>query len=84
MWPINRPVHIVTKDGREIRGRRLNEDTYTVQLIDQDERLVSLNKADLKVFEVGKTSPMPSVAGTFTADEVADLVAYLLSLKGMQ
>ncbi|MEO8678423.1 MAG: c-type cytochrome [Vicinamibacterales bacterium] len=84
MWPINRPVHIVTKDGREIRGRRLNEDTYTVQLIDQDERLVSLNKADLKVFEVGKTSPMPSAAGTFTADEVADLVAYLLSLKGMQ
>jgi putative heme-binding domain-containing protein len=84
MWPINRPVHIVTKDGREIRGRRLNEDTYTVQLIDQEEHLVSLTKSDLKVFEVGKTSLMPSVAKTFTSDEVADLVAYLLSLKGLQ
>ena len=83
MWPINRPVHIVTKDGRDIRGRRLNEDTYTVQVIDQDERLLSLTKADLKVFELGSTSPMPSVAKTFTPDEVADMVAYLLSLKGM-
>ena len=83
MWPINRPVHIVTKDGREIRGRRLNEDTYTVQVIDQNEHLVSLTKAELKVFEVGKASPMPPLAKTFTPDEVADLVAYLLSLKGL-
>jgi putative heme-binding domain-containing protein len=83
MWPINRPVHIVTKDGREIRGRRLNEDTYTVQLIDESERLVSVAKTDLRTFELGKTSPMPSVAKTFTPDEVADMVAYLLSLKGL-
>jgi len=83
MWPINRPVHIVTRDGRDLRGRRLNEDTYTVQIIDQDEHLVSLNKSELKVYELGKTSPMPSLAATFTADEIADMVAYLLSLKGM-
>lgn len=82
MWPINRPVHIVTKDGREIRGRRLNEDTYSVQLIDENDRLVSLSKADLRTFEIGTASPMPSVAKTFTPDEVADMVAYLLSLKG--
>jgi putative heme-binding domain-containing protein len=83
MWPINRPVHIVMRDGREIRGRRLNEDTYTVQLIDQDERLLSLTKADFKVYELGKVSPMPSLEKTFTADEVADVLAYLLTLKGL-
>ena len=82
MWPINRPVRIVTKDGREIKGRRLNEDTYTVQLLDDQERLLSLDKADLKTYELGKTSPMPSLQKTFTADEVADLLGYLLSLKG--
>ena len=82
MWPINRPVRIVTKDGREIKGRRLNEDTYTVQLLDDQERLVSLDKADLKTYELGKVSPMPSLEKTFTADEVADLLGYLLSLKG--
>ncbi len=83
MWPINRPVRAVTKDGRTIRGRRLNEDTYTVQVIDEQERLVSLVKADLREYELGKTSPMPSVAKTFTADEIADLLAYLLSLRGL-
>ena len=82
MWPINRPVRIVTKDGREIKGRRLNEDTYTVQILDDQDRLVSLDKADLETYELGKTSPMPSLQKTFTADEVADLLGYLLSLKG--
>jgi putative heme-binding domain-containing protein len=82
MLPINRPVRAVTKDGKTIRGRRLNEDTFTVQLIDDQERLLSLVKADLREYELATTSPMPSVSGTLTADEQADLVAYLLSLKG--
>lgn len=84
MWPINRPVRLVTSDGHEIKGRRLNEDTYTVQVIDEKERLLSFDKATLKTYELGKTSPMPSLEKTFTADEVADLVAYLLSMKGLQ
>src|SRR6185369_9873921 len=33
LQPIHRPVHIVTKGGETVRGRRLNEDTSTVQLI---------------------------------------------------
>ncbi|HUR34050.1 MAG TPA: c-type cytochrome [Vicinamibacterales bacterium] len=82
MLPINRPVRAVTKDGRTVRGRRLNEDTYTVQLIDDQERLVSLVKADLREYELGKTSPMPPAGRSLSADEVADLVAYLLTLKG--
>ena len=32
MMPINRPVRVVTRDGKVINGRRLNEDTYTVQI----------------------------------------------------
>ncbi|MQA31370.1 MAG: c-type cytochrome [Luteitalea sp.] len=83
MLPINRPVRAVTRDGRTIRGRRLNEDTFTVQLIDEQEQLVSLNKADLRELEVAASSPMPSFAVTLTADEQADLLAYLLSMKGL-
>jgi putative heme-binding domain-containing protein len=82
MLPINRPVRIVTRDGRTVRGRRLNEDTYTIQLMDEEERLVSLFKADLREYELAKVSPMPSMAGVLTADEQADVLAYLLSLKG--
>ena len=82
MLPINRPVRAVTKDGKTYRGRRLNEDTFTVQLIDEQEHLVSLAKVDLREYEVGTKSPMPSFAKTFSGDELADLVGYLLTLKG--
>jgi cytochrome c oxidase cbb3-type subunit III len=82
MIPINRPLRVVTQDGRVIRGRRLNEDTYTVQLIDEQERLVSLDKSQLREYELGTTSPMPSFASTLTADELAHVLAYLLSLRG--
>ena len=84
MLPANRPVRAVTKDGKVINGRRLNEDTYTVQLIDEQERLVSLTKSDLREFTVLKTTPMPSYKDKLSAQELADLEAYLLSLKGVK
>lgn len=82
MMPINRPVRITTKDGRTINGRRLNEDTYTVQVIDDKERLLSIAKADIRNFVVETKSGMPSYAGKLTDEEIADAIAYLLSLKG--
>ncbi len=82
MMPINRPVRAVTRDGRTINGRRLNEDTYTVQLIDDREQLVSLNKTDLREYAILTVSPMPSYRNKLTPDDLADVVAYLLTLKG--
>src|SRR5205814_1010012 len=78
LLPINRPVRAVTKDGRTISGRRLNEDTYSVQLIDSQGRLMSLLKADLKEYTVATTALMPAYRDKLTLDEIADLVAYLL------
>jgi putative heme-binding domain-containing protein len=78
--PINRPVRIVTRNEETIIGRRLNEDTYTVQLIDSQERLRSLIKEELVTYEI---SDLPSKQPTnLSADEVADVVAYLLTLNG--
>jgi putative heme-binding domain-containing protein len=82
MMPINRPVRAVTRDGTVINGRRLNEDTYTVQLLDDQEKLVSFTKADLREYTILTVSPMPSFRDRLTQDELADVVAYLLSLKG--
>jgi putative heme-binding domain-containing protein len=82
MLPANRPIRAITRDGRSIRGRRLNEDAYTIQLIDDQSRLVSLTKTDLRSLDVIQTSSMPSFETTLTADERADVIAYLLSLKG--
>lgn len=84
MVPANRTLQAVTRDGRTIRGRRLNEDTYTVQLLDDQERLVSLVKADLRSLEAVATSSMPSYRTSLTTDELADVIAYLLTLKGLR
>jgi len=81
MMPINRPVRVVTKDGTVINGRRLNEDTYGLQIIDDRERLHSLVKADLREYTIAKTSPMPSFKGKLSAQEIADVVTYLVTLK---
>jgi putative heme-binding domain-containing protein len=83
MWPINRPVRIVTRDGKVINGRRLNEDSYTVQISDEQGRLLSLHKADLREFTVSTKSTMPSYKDELTPEELADVVAYLLTLKGL-
>ena len=82
MMPINRPIKIVMKDGTTITGRRVNEDTYSVQLIDDKERLRSILKSDTKSYVVETTSPMPSYEKRLTPDELADVVAYLMTLKG--
>lgn len=81
LLPINRPVRIVTRDEEVITGRRLNEDTYTVQLIDSQERLRSLVKADLVRFEIRDTPTHEPT--TLSSDEVADLIGYLLTLRGL-
>ena len=83
MIPINRPVRAVMRNGDVINGRRVNEDTYTVQLIDDEANLVSLAKEDLRALEVSTTSPMPTYRDVLNDEERSDLVTYLLSLRGM-
>jgi mono/diheme cytochrome c family protein len=68
-------------DGATISGRRLNEDTATVQVIDESERLRSLEKRDIRSMDVTTTSPMPAFAGRLTDAEIGDLVGYLLTLR---
>lgn len=82
LLPINRPITIVTKNKETVTGRRLNEDTYTVQMIDSQERLRSFVKADLVSYEISDgTTHKPS---TLSEDEVGDLISYLLTLQGKQ
>jgi putative heme-binding domain-containing protein len=80
--PEHRRIRAVTRDGVAIAGRRLNEDTFTVQIIDSKGNLISLLKPELKVYEVLKGSTMPSYRNRLSAGELEDLVRYLYSLKG--
>ena len=78
--PANRTFRAVLKDGSVVTGRVLNLDQFTVQLFDSKERLLTLQRADLREFGNMK-SPMPSYRDKLTAQELSDLVAYLASLK---
>jgi len=79
--PTNRFYRVVTKNGTTIVGRLLNIDTFTVQLMDSKEELRSFVKGDLKEHGFAP-SPMPSYKSTLTQQELADVVSYLVSLKG--
>jgi len=77
------PVHVITSDGRDVVGVRINEDPFTIQVRDTANRFHSFRKSELKELDkqLGK-SLMPSFRGRLTDAESEDLVAYLSSLRG--
>ena len=76
-----RVFQVTPKSGAQVRGRLINQDTFSVQLMDEAQNLRSFLKSDLK--DSGfLPSPMPSFRGRLTPQEVADVVSYLLTLKG--
>jgi putative heme-binding domain-containing protein len=76
-------VRVVTKDGQRLKGVRVNEDTFTIQLREASGRVHSFFKAELSELhkDWGK-SPMPSYREVFSKEEMNDVVAFLLSLRG--
>jgi putative heme-binding domain-containing protein len=78
----NRSYRVVTNDGATITGRLLNLDTFTVQLLDSREQLRSFTKSGLREFGFVDESSMPSYRDTLNPQELADVVGYLVSLKG--
>jgi putative heme-binding domain-containing protein len=79
--PANRIIRVVSKNGTTTVGRLLNEDTFSVQMIDKTERLLSFQKADLREYAFETKSPMPSFRDKLTAQELVDVVAYLGTFK---
>ena len=80
LLPINRAVNIIMLNEEIISGRRLNEDTYSVQLIDSNEQLRSLLKTEIAVYKLSATATHKPTS--LNDDEVADLVGYLSTLRG--
>ena len=81
--PQNRTVRLVTRDGVVVTGRLLNHDMMSVQVLDSHEQLRSFSKSGLREFTVIEKSPKTSYRGKLTSAEVADLVGYLATLKGI-
>jgi mono/diheme cytochrome c family protein len=76
----NRYVRLTMKDGKTVWGKLLNLDTFAVQIFDSTEKLANVSRQDVR--ELTMMSPMPSYRDKLTAQELSDVVEYLLSLKG--
>lgn len=78
----NRFVRVVTKDGTTITGRLLNQDAMSVQMMTPKEELKTYLRANIREYTVLDKGLMPSSQGKLSDQQVADIVAYLASLKG--
>ena len=74
-------VRVVTASGEEIVGRRMNEDTFTIQLRDIRNRYHSFRKTEVQAIrrEPGM-GLMPTFEGVLSDKEIDDLVSYLAGL----
>jgi putative heme-binding domain-containing protein len=81
--PQHRSIRLVTRDGKTVTGRILNQDGFSVQIIDSSSELRSFLKANLREFTVITANPMPAYADKMSAEDMNDLVQYLSSLKGI-
>ena len=82
--PENRIVRVVTREGTTITGRLLNHDTFTLLMLDSKEQLRSFSKSSLRETTFVKTSSKTSYRDKLSSQEIADLVSYLASLKGVK
>ena len=84
-YPAYEMYRVVMKDGKEILGTRVDEDSFTMQLRDEHGNIHSIQKFDVKEIErVPDKSFMPSYKGKLTDEQLNDLVAYLASLGGAE
>ena len=84
-YPAYEIYRVVMKDGRELLGMRVNEDSFTMQLRDEHGNIHSVQKLDAKSIErVPDKSFMPSYKGKLTDEQLNNLVAYLGGLGGAQ
>jgi len=74
-------VTVVTAQGKQIKGVALNEDSFSVQMIDSNEQIYLLEKDKLRSFKKSRESLMPAYKTDVLSDkDLEDIVAYLISM----
>jgi cytochrome c oxidase cbb3-type subunit 3 len=74
-------VTVVTADGKQIKGVALNEDNFSVQVMDTSGQIHLLDKDKLRSFQKSRESLMPQYnADTLSDQDLEDVVAYLISV----
>lgn len=76
-------VSVVTADGTKLSGVVLNEDQFTLQMLDTREQLHLFEKDKLRSLEKRRESAMPVYdQKTLSEKDLQDLIAYLQTVGG--
>ena len=78
--PIYQQILAALPDGRIVGGMWVNENSYFIQLIDNQERLITLPKNQAEI-QRPKQSLMPSYRALLTGPQLKDLTAYVFALR---
>ena len=71
-------VSVVTSDGKQYHGVALNEDNFSVQMMDMQQQIHLFEKDKLKSFQKTRESVMPAYdEKALSARDLNDLLAYL-------
>jgi putative heme-binding domain-containing protein len=79
--PENRLFELTLRSGNTVRGKLLNQDPYSVQLLDTEGKLVAFQRSQIRSGKFADPPQMPSYNGKLTNNQIADLVAYLALLR---
>jgi cytochrome c oxidase cbb3-type subunit III len=80
-YPSYTMYRVVMKDGKVVEGMRVDEDSFTLQLRDEQGQIRSIEKQQAEKIEVlADKSFMPSYKDKLTETQLNDLVAYLAGL----
>jgi cytochrome c oxidase cbb3-type subunit III len=75
-------VNVQTADGQKFSGVVLNEDNFSLQMMDVREQIRMFEKDKLKSCEISRESRMPAYdSKTLSDTELDDIVAYLVSVS---
>jgi len=71
-------VTVVTPDGKEVKGVTLNEDSFSLQVMDTAEQIHLFEKDKLRSIHKSRKSLMPSYnSSTLTDQDLNDIITYL-------
>jgi cytochrome c oxidase cbb3-type subunit 3 len=74
-------ISVITADGTQIKGVALNEDNFSIQIMDTSEQIHLLDKDKLRSFQKSRESMMPTYNPDVLSDkDLGDIVAYLISV----
>jgi len=74
-------ITVVTAGGKKIKGVVLNEDNFSIQMMDGGEQIYLLEKDKLRSFQKSRESMMPIYNPDILSDkDLGDIVAYLISV----